>query len=263
MKSKYINTNRSKKYVDTGRIANFSLLNKAIFLQLFWVSLTLHAQQLRVDQPGTLFPSGAAVLGHATAMSGQNFGVFGESSSPDGWGVYSCGQAHIAGDLSVGGTLTKMSGSFKIDHPLDPMNKYLLHSFVESPDMMNIYNGNVVTDRQGFGAVILPEWFDTLNRDFQYQLTVIGKFAQAIILEEINDNSFIIQTSLPDTKVSWQVTGVRKDPYANAFRIPVEVSKSDQEKGTYLFPAGYDQPREKGLHYSFSLGPGETDLKKE
>jgi len=46
----------------------------------------------------------------------------------------------------VTGKLTKGSGSFKIDHPLDPANKYLSHSFVESPDMMNVYNGNIITD---------------------------------------------------------------------------------------------------------------------
>ena len=53
------------------------------------------------------------------------------------------------GDVDVTGTLTKSAGSFKIDHPLDPENKYLSHSFVESPDMMNIYNGNVVLDATG------------------------------------------------------------------------------------------------------------------
>jgi hypothetical protein len=49
----------------------------------------------------------------------------------------------VGGDLYASGMITKSSGSFKIDHPLDPANKYLSHSFVESPDMMNIYNGVV------------------------------------------------------------------------------------------------------------------------
>lgn len=53
------------------------------------------------------------------------------------------------GDVDVDGDLSKAGGSFKIDHPLDPANKYLYHSFVESPDMMNIYNGNVTTDAEG------------------------------------------------------------------------------------------------------------------
>ena len=47
-----------------------------------------------------------------------------------------------------GAALSKSIGTFKIDHPLDPANKYLSHSFVELPDMMNIYNGNVMTDAE-------------------------------------------------------------------------------------------------------------------
>ena len=61
---------------------------------------------------------------------------------------------------------------------LDPANKYLYHSFVESPDMMNVYNGNVVTDKRGMATVVLPEYFEALNSDFRYQLTVIGRFAR-------------------------------------------------------------------------------------
>ena len=53
------------------------------------------------------------------------------------------------GNLSITGKLSKGSGSFKIDHPLDPANKYLEHSFVESPDMMNIYNGIAMLDSRG------------------------------------------------------------------------------------------------------------------
>src|SRR5690349_4851424 len=40
----------------------------------------------------------------------------------------------IIGTLSVTGAISKATGSFVIDHPLDPKNKLLYHSFVESPD---------------------------------------------------------------------------------------------------------------------------------
>src|SRR6185312_9818077 len=53
------------------------------------------------------------------------------------------------GNVSVIGTLSKSAGSFKIDDPADPANKYLSHSFVESPDMMNVYNGITVLDDSG------------------------------------------------------------------------------------------------------------------
>ena len=151
------------------------------------------------------------------------------------------------GRVSVIGNLTKSGGSFKIDHPLDPANKYLSHSFVESPDMMNIYNGNVTTDKQGEAIVTMPEYFAALNRDFRYQLTVIGQFAQAIVAEEIKNNQFKICTDKPNVKVSWQVTGIRQDVYANENRIPVEEDKPADERGFYLYPKGFNQPPEKSV----------------
>jgi len=154
------------------------------------------------------------------------------------------------GDVSVTGTLSKGAGSFKIDHPLDPENKYLYHSFVESPDMMNIYNGNVTTDENGDAVITLPDWFETLNKDFRYQLTVIGTFAQAIVGSEMKDNHFAIKTSTANVKVSWQVTGIRQDPFAKAHRISVEEDKPETERGYYLHPELFNQPEEKSIEWA-------------
>jgi len=156
--------------------------------------------------------------------------------------VDASGTGTFAGDLNVTGKVTKGSGSFKIDDPLDPAHKYLSHSFVESPDMMNVYNGNVTTDRRGLATVTLPGYFEALNRDFRYQLTVIGQFAQAIVAKEIDKNRFVIRTSKPGVKVSWQVTGIRQDAYANAHRIPTEEDKPTDEQGYYLHPELFGQP---------------------
>ena len=143
------------------------------------------------------------------------------------------------GDISIAGNMSKGSGSFKIDHPLDPTNKYLSHSFVESPDMMNVYNGNVELDENGEAWVELPEWFEALNRDFRYQLTCIGGFAQVYISERIQDNRFKIAGGVAGLEVSWLVTGVRKDPYAEHHRIQVEEDKQAHERGSYLHPEAY------------------------
>jgi trimeric autotransporter adhesin len=151
------------------------------------------------------------------------------------------------GNVQIDGNLSKQSGSFKIDHPLDPANKYLYHSFVESPDMMNIYNGNVTTDAAGGALVTLPEWFETLNRDFRYQLTVMGQFAQAIVASKVTNHRFSIKTDKPSVEVSWQVTGIRHDAWADAHRIPVEEEKSAKERGTYLSPELFGAPEEKGV----------------
>lgn len=152
------------------------------------------------------------------------------------------------GDVQVTGTLTKAGGSFQIDHPLDPANKYLYHSFVESPDMLNIYNGTVTLDEQGEAWVKLPEWFEALNKDYRYQLTPIGApMPELHVAEEIADNRFKIAGGMAGKRVSWQVTGVRDDPWARAHRIPVEVDKEGEERGRYLHPELYGQPMEKGL----------------
>jgi hypothetical protein len=135
-------------------------------------------------------------------------------------------------NLAVTGTLTKGAGAFKIDHPLDPEHKFLQHSFVESPDMMNIYNGVVVLDAHGEAEVQLPDYFEALNRDFQYQLTPLGSYAPIYIAREIKGNQFRIAGGAPGMKVSWQVTGIRHDAYADANRIQVESPKSPDERGT-------------------------------
>jgi hypothetical protein len=196
---------------------------------------------------GTSFStSGSGIRGRVNngAGSGTTFAVYGEApASPNGYAGYFEGRVQVTGLLAKGG------GSFKIDHPLDPENKYLYHSFVESPDMMNVYNGNVTTDGDGFATVEMPEWFEALNRDFRYQLTVIGQFAQAIIARKVEDNRFTIRTDKPAVEVSWQVTGIRKDPFAERHRIPVEEVKPTDERGTYLHPREWDQPDEAGLDH--------------
>jgi hypothetical protein len=214
-------------------------------------------------------------------VSTNNYGIYGEANGPgDTYGVfgYASTSGGASGSVSTGiygsappigggqagffngytfvfGTLgcvllTKLGGSFQIDHPQDPANKYLYHSFVESPDMMNIYNGNIITDNNDEAIVQLPEYFSALNKDFRYQLTVMGQFAQAIIIEEINDsNQFKIKTDKPNVKVSWQVTGIRQDAWANANRIVPEVEKEAKNKGKYLAPEVFGQPVEMGIHY--------------
>ena len=189
----------------------------------------------------TINNAGTGVEGIAAQGSGITYGVYGQVSSPQGFAGYFVGPTHVQG------TLSKAAGSFKIDHPLDPENRYLSHSFVESPDMMNVYNGNVTTDAAGRASVELPEWFEALNRDFRYQLTPIGQFAQAMVAEEIAGNRFAIRTDKPHVKVSWQVTGIRKDPYAEKHRIAVEEDKAEDERGTYLHPEAWGAPKERGL----------------
>jgi hypothetical protein len=151
--------------------------------------------------------------------------------------------AIFTGNVQVAGTLSKSAGSFRIDNPLRPGTQYLSHSFVESPGMKNIYDGIVRTDARGFATVAMPDWFDALNRDYRYQLTVIGRsFAKAIVWEELHNGRFVIRTDEPRTKVSWMLTGIRDDAYARANRIPVISEKRGADRGRYLFPQGFGKP---------------------
>jgi hypothetical protein len=157
------------------------------------------------------------------------------------------------GNLSVTGSLSKGGGSFKIDHPLDPTNKYLYHSFVESPDMMNVYNGNIITDGGGYATITMPHYFEALNRDFRYQLTVIneadtGELLWAQVVRELKNNQFTIRSSRADVKVSWQITGIRHDAWAEKNRIPNSVDKVGAEKGKLLHPEAFNQAADKGVH---------------
>jgi len=224
---------------------------------------------------GTMSPGEKLTVvaqGHALhAISGTGYGAYGQSTSGDGvhgtsssgrgvYGISSTGEAvfgisngyagYFAGNVYVNGNVSKSSGSFKIDHPLDPGNKYLQHSFVESPDMMNVYNGNVVLDEKGEAWVDLPDWFEALNRDFRYQLTCIGGFAPVYVAEEISENRFKIKGGSPQMKVSWQVTGIRQDVYAEAHPINVEEEKPPEEQGYYLYPELHGKPGEKGIEWA-------------
>jgi len=195
-----------------------------------------------------------AVSGLADGAGGT--GVLGEaengSTAIGVWGISSSGVAGLFnGNVNISGTLSKSSGSFKIDDPIDPANKYLYHSFVESPDMKNIYDGVVLLDAQGEAVVQLPDWFETLNKDFRYQLTAIGAPAPNLyIAQEVHGNRFQIAGGKPGMKVSWMVTGTRQDAWANAHRIPVEEDKTPPERGYYLHPELFGQPAERSVEWA-------------
>lgn len=198
--------------------------------------------------------------GYGHDRGGNAIEAYGGSSNfePAGIAIYAVGgtaavmdpgdtttAGYFVGDVTIQGNLSKSGGSFKIDDPIDPANKYLYHSFIESPDMMNIYNGNVTTDGRGEAIVTMPDYFEALNRDFRYQLTVMGEeFAQARIASKITGGIFRIRTDKPNVEISWMVTGIRQDAWANAHRIPIEQEKPGREKGRYLHPELFGQPKE-------------------
>jgi hypothetical protein len=113
--------------------------------------------------------------------------------------------------------------------------------------MINVYSGNVTTDAAGEAAVRLPDYFEAINSDFRYQLTVVGQFAHAIVASEIKDNRFAIKTDKPHVKVSWQVTGLRQDGYAKSHPLTPEQEKASVERGLFLQPELFHEPEDKKL----------------
>jgi len=169
----------------------------------FTASSTIGVYGEGIGNPG----SGTRVGVYGTGVGGSFcIGVYGTTDlntpATTRYAGYFEGPVGVTGNLLVNGTLSKAAGTFKIDHPQDPANKYLIHSFVESPDMMNVYNGNITTDANGLAVVELPAYFETLNRDVRYQLTPIGQFAQCMVKEKVSGNRFVIQTDKPNVEVS-------------------------------------------------------------
>jgi hypothetical protein len=192
-----------------------------------------------------------------TGGGGTNYGLHtAASGSGTNYGIYSTAYlgatnwaGYFNGDINVTGTVWKSSSGFRIDHPLDPANRYLQHSSVESSEMKNIYDGVAVLDAAGKVTVQLPDWFQAINGGFRYQLTCVGGYAPVYVASEINNNQFEIAGGTPGLKVSWQVTGVRQDKFAQANRLQTEQEKLPTEKGRYLHPELYGLGEEQGVSY--------------
>ncbi|MDX2169087.1 MAG: hypothetical protein SF182_18610 [Deltaproteobacteria bacterium] len=188
--------------------------------------------------------NGTAVQGDSRAANDAN-AVAVRATANQGIAVrgQSAGVAGLfVGSVVVQGVLSASTKLFKIDHPLDPANKYLMHASVESPELKNLYDGVVVLDANGEAGVDLPAWFEALNGDFRYQLTCIGGVAPVYVAEKVRDGRFRIAGGTPGLEVSWQVTGVRRDAYAVAHPLAVEAEKTAAERGRYLHPVEQGAP---------------------
>jgi hypothetical protein len=196
--------------------------------------------------------NGVGVRGHSVTQAGvvgfsaRNTGVTGIGNDTGVIGIGGTLAALFLGNVQITGSLTKGGGGFTIDHPLAPGEKYLRHSFVESPDMKNFYDGIATCNKSGEATVKLPEWFEALNGDFRYQLTAVGAPGPNLhVKEEVKGGSFRIGGGSPNLKVSWQVTGVRRDPWAKANRIKVEENKAKGARGSLLHPEAHGQAGDK------------------
>jgi hypothetical protein len=137
-----------------------------------------------------------------------------------------------------------------IDHPLDPANRTLTHSCIESNQRLLMYSGTIVTSASGDATIQLPSYFEALNVNYRYQLTVVGEeFAQARVSRKISNNQFSIKTDKPNIEICWQVTGDRNDAYSKAHPYVVEEEKKPEDRGKYLAPELFGQPETMRIGY--------------
>lgn len=182
---------------------------------------------------------GHGVFGQELATTGLCYGTVGRCDSTAGYGVYS------VGDTGASGTK-----SFRIDHPFDPANKYLLHYSTESPYPQNFYSGNATTDANGYAWVTLPDYFEEINTNYKYQLTIVddrdaADFVAVKVSKKIRQNRFQIRTSAPNVEVSWRVEADRNDLYVRRKQPKDVLDKEGPEIGTYQHPELYHQDRSK------------------
>ena len=192
------------------------------------------------DKPApTSGPSGDANA--VCALSTNGVGVWASGKTA----VSAIGPSVFAGDVSVNGTISGSAKHCLVDSPADPENRTLAHACVESDERFNVYSGNVVLDGNGEARVTLPEWVTTFNKDFRYQLTCIGQSAPIYVAQEVCDDTFSIAGGAAGMKVSWQLTGIRNDAWAQANPLVVDQEKPENEKGYFLNPEvfGHDVTR--------------------
>ncbi len=189
------------------------------------------------------------VIGGAVSVFGKGH-PFAVSGSVGGWFSGSWYAGYFDGNVRIIGELENINSVVSLDNPLDPANKYLKHANIGSSEMLNVYSGNVVLDKNGEAWVELAEWIEALNSDFRYQLTCIGGTSSVYIAEEVSGNRFKIAGGVSGMKISWQLTGVRQDPWAQAHPLIADQEKSPNEKGYYYYPELYGQTKEKTIHFA-------------
>lgn len=160
------------------------------------------------DNPGVKGKGGGE---HAGVEGTCTFGPGVYGNSPQGYGVKAEGAtglyakgteraAFLDGDVVITGKVTDGAFFIRIDNPLD-LDRFLVHAGVVSSEMKSVYDGTVVLDGDGRATVELPEWFESLNESFRYQLTAVGAAAPDLhISDALADRTFAIAGAGPASR---------------------------------------------------------------
>jgi hypothetical protein len=149
-----------------------------------------------------------------------------------------------SGNFSVVGSLSKGSGSFKIDHPLESKTDthHLVHSFIEGPQADLIYRGKVdlvagsATANIDTVAGMTEGTFVALNREVQCFTTNESNWDA--VKGSVSGNILTIESENSESTatISWLVIGERKDQHMydtdwtdENGKVIVEPLKTDEE----------------------------------
>ena len=237
---------QSYLYSGGGQIASVSASANALLLEVGGYSGSGHRLKVQNDSGGvngTLTYTGKVGIGYTSPTStihlGDNDDIgFGGGTKADFRISYvsasnslgiKCGTGGDAvdvtltptADLTIAGSLSKGSGSFRIDHPLESKadTHHLVHSFVEAPQADNIYRGKV--DLVDGSAIVNIDTvagmtegtFIALNTDVQCFTT--NETDWDAVKGSVSGNILTIscQNSSSTATVSWLVIGERHDQH--------------------------------------------------
>lgn len=129
------------------------------------------------------------------------------------------------GQVVVTGALSKGSGTFLIDHPIDPFNKNLRHGFVESTEYVNIYRGmaDLVDGRMTVdidAAFNMTDGtFAALNADVMVTALQNQFGPERVWVEAPADSgkfTIICEDTDSTATIAWMVTGRRNDAFVRS-----------------------------------------------
>ncbi len=228
-------------------------------MSLYGVSGLNYASYETGDGIGVMGDGNTGVWGQT--VDGAGYGVYGFNASAsttennigtggDGWvGVYGVtnNTATGYGVYSDGNFASSGTKAFIIDHPTDPDNKILKHYCIESPEVINLYRGNVTLDENGEAVITLPEYFESINTNFSYNLTPIGAPVNLYIKKKIENGQFTIAGGNANMEVSWTVYAERNDKFIQSYPESKAVEVNKKVPGNYIRPELYNKPKNKSV----------------
>jgi hypothetical protein len=138
-----------------------------------------------------------------------------------------------SGNVTIAGSLSKGSGSFKIDHPLPAKTDthHLVHSFLEAPQADNVYRGKVdlVAGSASVNidtvAGMTDGTFVLLNREVQCFTSNESGWTAVKGFVSGNTLTITAQDNTCADTISWLVIGERQDQQCMTQNGPIQMER--------------------------------------